>query len=183
MGTRAPGPDQGAGVCLCRLTALFGVMSESGWIVCAQANQPPYDAHPGSLDSSARSIDFSQIPPNPPTPIRPPQQAFCIKHKLPLGFLIGLIWALLWPEPGQRTFQIVVGKTRTSPEGLHLIEFLNNANVFLVSGLTLRTDEFRHLARHWTAPAYGLVAILFITPLLALAAKVRVRVFGFLHGH
>lgn len=100
-------------------------------------------------------------------------QHLCIKHALPLGFLVGLVWALLWPEPGQRAFAVVVGKTRANPKGLHLVEFLNNANVFLVSGLTLRTDEFRHLARHWTAPAYGMVAILFVTPLLALAAKAR----------
>lgn len=103
-------------------------------------------------------------------------RGLCIKHALPLGFFIGLLWALLWPEPGQRALAVVVGRSRGNPKGIRLVEFLNNANVFLVSGLTLRVDEFRHLARHWTAPVYGIVAILFITPLLALGAKVWMSV-------
>lgn len=115
----------------------------------------------------------SRLPHRRPTKPTHPHQRFCIKHALPLGFLVGLIWALTWPEPGQATAEIVVGKTASNPKGLRLIEFLNNVNVFLVSGLTLRTDDFRHLARHWTAPAYGAIGILLITPLLALLAKVQ----------
>lgn len=41
--------------------------------------------------------------------------------------------------------------------------------VFLVSGLTLRTTEFRDTLRRWPAVVYGLVAILAITPCLGFA--------------
>jgi sodium/bile acid cotransporter 7 len=45
------------------------------------------------------------------------------------------------------------------------------AQVFLVSGLTLRMSHLRQLGSQWGAVAYGIVAILFLTPLLALLAQ------------
>ena len=36
------------------------------------------------------------------------------------------------------------------------------------AGLTLRTSDFRQLARHWVAVVYGIVAICLLTPFLAL---------------
>lgn len=43
--------------------------------------------------------------------------------------------------------------------------------MFLVSGLTLRMSHLRRLGSQWGAVAYGIVAILFLTPLLALLAQ------------
>lgn len=71
---------------------------------------------------------------------------------------------------------VVVGKSGHDPRGIRLFEFICNVNIFLVSGLTLRTGDFRGLMQKWKAPAYGLLTVLVMTPLLALGLKVRTRV-------
>lgn len=98
----------------------------------------------------------------------------CVKHSLPLGFLIGLVWAILWPEPGQAVASVVVGQSAHDPRGIRLFEFLCNVNIFMISGLTLRLDDFRGLMKEWRAPVYGLLTVLLLTPTLALGLKVRV---------
>ena len=39
------------------------------------------------------------------------------------------------------------------------------------TGLTLKTSDFHQLARNWPAVTYGVIAILLITPILALGAQ------------
>lgn len=98
----------------------------------------------------------------------------CMKHSLPLGFLIGLIWAIVWPAPGKAVANVVVARSASDPRGIRLFEFLCNVFIFLISGLTLHTDDFRGLVKEWKAPVYGLVTVLVLTPMLALGLKVRV---------
>jgi predicted Na+-dependent transporter len=81
----------------------------------------------------------------------------------------------VWPEPGKAVASVVVGKSGHDPRGIRLFEFICNVNIFLVSGLTLRTGDFRGLMQEWKAPAYGLLTVLVMTPLLALGLKVRTR--------
>jgi uncharacterized membrane protein YhaH (DUF805 family) len=93
-----------------------------------------------------------------------PGQALIITNFLPLGLLVVLLWALVWPQPGQATASLRVGKSR-------VIEPLNNAIVFFISGLTLRMEDFQNVLRQWRGLLYGLIAILLLTPTLALAAR------------
>lgn len=80
----------------------------------------------------------------------------------------------MWPAPGKAVANVVVGKSAYDPRGIRLFEFLCNVNIFLISGLTLRTDDFRGLVKDWKAPVYGLLTVLVLTPMLALGLKVRV---------
>ncbi|CAM9186999.1 unnamed protein product [Chrysoparadoxa australica] len=91
-------------------------------------------------------------------------QAFCLKNFLPLGFLISLIMALAWPTPGDVISSYKVGAFR-------LIPTINVITIFIVSGLTLKTDEIKNSFRKEGRVAflYGLLAILVITPCLAFA--------------
>ncbi|CAN0218663.1 unnamed protein product [Discosporangium mesarthrocarpum] len=61
---------------------------------------------------------------------------FIIKNFLPLGFLVVLIVALLWPYPG-----VEVSKPRV--EGFRLIQTINVIIIFIISGLTLKTDDIK----------------------------------------
>lgn len=40
--------------------------------------------------------------------------------------------------------------------------------IFIISGLTLKTDDVRAAFRVWKAPLFGVISILFVTPTLAL---------------
>ena len=71
---------------------------------------------------------------------------------------------MLWPEPGKAVASIQVNNTR-------LVETINNAAFFLTSGLLLRISDFRQIARYWLAMVYGLIMILFVSPLMALLAQ------------
>ena len=123
---------------------------------------PPYgDAPPPTatavrpaapLPPPATLLDAPPAPPSKPRssfhlPSWPRIQHFLIRNALPLGFLFGLIWALLWPAPGQAVAEIVIGKTASNQKGWRIVEVINNCFVFLVSGLTLRMSDFHSLVR------------------------------------
>lgn len=90
---------------------------------------------------------------------------FCIKNILPLGFLLVLIIALVWPLPG-----IEVSKPEV--EDFRVLQTLNVIIIFIISGLTLKTDDIKKaLSRKGIKGfGYGVFSILFITACVGFAA-------------
>ncbi|KAF6235189.1 SBF-like CPA transporter family-domain-containing protein [Scenedesmus sp. NREL 46B-D3] len=76
-----------------------------------------------------------------------------------LSFSFAAALAMAWPLPGKAVASWTVGDVR-------VVQAANNFLVFLISGLTLKSDDFRALMRHWVGVLYGLAAILAITPCL-----------------
>ena len=91
----------------------------------------------------------------------------CLEYFLPLALVVAITFALAFPLPGR-----VVGSWHVSDN--RIVQAINNFIVFLISGLTLRTEHFKSALEHWQGTAYGLVAILAITPCLGFAFKVTV---------
>ncbi|CAL8465038.1 g4573 [Coccomyxa elongata] len=132
-----------------------------------------------SIQPSLHGIESQRQGALPPTPVQQlptaasPQgwkrqlhaaRAFGITHYLPLAFVVALIWALAWPEPGK-----VVGSWQV--KDVRIVQALNNFFVFLVSGLTLSTKEIKTAFKQWPGLIYGLVTILAFTPCLGFGAK------------
>lgn len=103
---------------------------------------------------------------------------FCIKNVLPLGFLFVLVWALAWPAPGK-----AVGKPKV--EGYRVIQTINVIVIFIISGLTLKTDDIKEALSkegRWGF-IYGVVAILGITGCIGfVAAEIPFDVDEFSYG-
>lgn len=74
-----------------------------------------------------------------------------------LSFSFALLMAMVWPAPGKAVGALQVGDIK-------IIQALNNIMVFLISGLTLKSDDLRALLRQWPAWLYGVAGILLITP-------------------
>ncbi|KAK9901268.1 hypothetical protein WJX75_003294 [Coccomyxa subellipsoidea] len=87
-------------------------------------------------------------------------RAALLNNFLPFAFFVALIIALAWPLPGQKVLIPVV-------KDVHVVTFVNICTVFLISGLTLRTDELKQALTRQTllGTVYGFIAILGITPL------------------
>jgi len=90
-------------------------------------------------------------------------QAFCLKHFLPLGFLTAIIFGLGAP---------VLGKGAGSPEvnGWRLVPTMLVCNIFIISGLTLKTEDIVKAVKEWKGIVIGLGLILVLTPSAAFAA-------------
>ena len=85
---------------------------------------------------------------------------FVIANFLPLGFMVATIFSLSYPYPGR-----VVGSWKSS--GMGIVQAVNNAMVFFISGLTLNTKEMAAaIAKKWPL-LFGIITILFITPCFA----------------
>eukprot|EP00878_Enallax_costatus_P042518 GHUV01049905.1.p1 GENE.GHUV01049905.1~~GHUV01049905.1.p1 ORF type:complete len:333 (+),score=70.69 GHUV01049905.1:307-1305(+) len=84
-------------------------------------------------------------------------KAFIVDNFMLLSFSLAAAAAMAWPLPGKVVASWSVADVR-------VIQVLNNFLVFLISGLILKSDDFRALLRHWMALVYGLVAILAVTP-------------------
>ncbi|KAG2454112.1 hypothetical protein HYH02_001151 [Chlamydomonas schloesseri] len=94
-------------------------------------------------------------------------KAAVVKNFLPLAFATALVWALVWPDPGAYLVGLkVAGNVR-------IAQVLPVVLVFLISGLQLDTRDMRAAlsARNLPTLAYGLAAILLVTPLLGLALR------------
>lgn len=103
---------------------------------------------------------------------------FSIKNVLPLGFLVALIWALAWPAPGK-----AVAKPKV--EGFRVVQTINVVIIFLISGLTLKTDDIKTALSKEGRPGYiyGIVAILGITGCVGfVAAEIPFDVKEFSYG-
>lgn len=90
---------------------------------------------------------------------------FCIKNVLPLGFFLALVVALAWPAPGK-----AVGEPKV--EGYRVVQTINVVVIFIISGLTLKTDDIKEaLSKEGRVGyIYGVVSILFITGCVGFAA-------------
>jgi solute carrier family 10 (sodium/bile acid cotransporter), member 7 len=88
-------------------------------------------------------------------------QAFVITYYLPLAFAVAVIWAMAWPSPGKAVASVVI------LDDVHLIQEINMVIVFFISGLVLKTEDIKAAMKYKLGCLYGLVSILFLTPLLA----------------
>uniref|UniRef100_A0A7S0WVL0 Uncharacterized protein n=1 Tax=Chlamydomonas leiostraca TaxID=1034604 RepID=A0A7S0WVL0_9CHLO len=91
-----------------------------------------------------------------------PLKKFLIKNFLSLGFVVGVIWALAWYQPGKWCY------TRYLDTGhMHwkIISTINIFIIFLIFGLTLETSELKQALKAWQVWLTGLVSILVITAL------------------
>ena len=93
--------------------------------------------------------------------------AFVQANFLPLCLALAVILGLAWPWLGQQvsapTVSIDGNSYRIVPSVLVLI-------IFLSSGLTLSTADIKKAAGEWIGAAYGILSILFVTPLLGFVA-------------
>ena len=102
-----------------------------------------------------------------PAPASVPQtRAAFLKRKvienfLPLGFGVALIIAMSVPAPGKQAASIVLPNINVL-----LIQAINNVIVFFISGITLNVNALAEIRSSWRAVVFGILAILFITPLL-----------------
>lgn len=111
----------------------------------------------------------SPPPPLPPTAATntvstPPTWSAILKKKiienfLPLGFAVALIFSLSYPLPGKT----LAGYTFM---GIYLTQAINNVIVFFISGITLNVNAMAEIREHWRAVVFGILSILFLTPLL-----------------
>ncbi len=116
-------------------------------------------------DDPSSTHDSNSMPgaaaptPPPKPPLLQRLKAIGRDHFMPISFLIATILAISWPVPGAAVASWQGGNIR-------IVQAINNALVFLISGLTLRSDDFRAMLRHWVGVLFGFVAILVITPCL-----------------
>lgn len=105
-------------------------------------------------------------------------QKFCIKNFLPLGFFVALVVALFWPAPGKAVAKIMIDEFR-------VIQTINIIVIFIISGLTLKTDDVTDaLSKEgkW-GYMYGVIAILGITAAFGfVAAEIPFDVKEFSYG-
>jgi sodium/bile acid cotransporter 7 len=91
----------------------------------------------------------------------------CTDHFLVVGFTLAAVVALVYPDPGIHAGSVVI-EIPGSRESFQLVELVNNICVFLVSGLSLRTEEVWDVVYgEWQLLIYGLVTINFVTTLVA----------------
>lgn len=84
---------------------------------------------------------------------------FVVDNFMLLAFAGALLSAMVWPLPGKVVSSWQAGDFR-------IVQTISTILVFLISGVTLRSDEFRAVMKYWHGAVYGLVAILAITPCL-----------------
>jgi SBF-like CPA transporter family (DUF4137) len=89
-------------------------------------------------------------------------QAFLLRNFLPIGLATSLLVGLTWPWLGQQV------ATPQAGEYGDLVPTLLVIVIFVISGLTLKTDDIKQAAtkKGRAGTIYGLLAILGITPLL-----------------
>ena len=93
--------------------------------------------------------------------------AFAQANFLPLCLALAVILGLAWPWLGQQVsapeVSIDGNKYRVVPSILVLV-------IFLSSGLTLSTADIKKAAGEYIGAAYGIISILFVTPMMGFAA-------------
>ncbi|EFJ40825.1 hypothetical protein VOLCADRAFT_99308 [Volvox carteri f. nagariensis] len=94
-------------------------------------------------------------------------QTFVVENYLPIAFAVALTFALAYPVPGRFLVNIVVANN------VHIIQEVNMAIVFFISGLVLNTSELRKAMGRdsWPAVAFGFAMILLVTPALGFAMR------------
>lgn len=90
-----------------------------------------------------------------------PIKKFVIKQFLPLGFVIGVAWALIWDTPGHDLY------AWKSPQGWKIMSTINICIIFFIFGLTLETSELKEALKNWKVWVMGVITILVITSFTA----------------
>jgi sodium/bile acid cotransporter 7 len=78
---------------------------------------------------------------------------FLRRQLLPVGLLSVAVVGLVWPSPGR-----AMGHLPT--------QYIAVSAIFVCAGLLLRTDEIRAAFRAWRATTWGVLSILFVTPVV-----------------
>lgn len=103
---------------------------------------------------------------------------FFIKNALPLGLLVALLWALIWPLPG-----VAISKFKL--QGYRIISTASVLVISTISGLTLNTDDINKATSRkgrW-GYIYGVISNLGITGCLGfLAAEIPFQPKDFSYG-
>lgn len=80
------------------------------------------------------------------------------KQFLPVGFLLAVIIALVWPWPGQELYHIMIGSWKVIPT-------INLIIIFFIFGISLDTQELKSAMKAWKSLIVGDVSILVLTSL------------------
>jgi predicted Na+-dependent transporter len=118
----------------------------------AAAAPPPSQPPPPPADEAP--------PPTPPSVLMAARvwaraRAFMSRHYLPVGLAYSTLFGFLVPAPG-----IAVSHTP--------VNTISICGIFFISGLQLQTEEVKKALRAYWAYAYGILAILLLTPLTSL---------------
>jgi sodium/bile acid cotransporter 7 len=92
----------------------------------------------------------------------------CVKHFLVIGLLLAIIVGASAPVLGETIASWKVCGALGCVGGMQTICVVV---IFLITGLTLKTDEVKKALRAWPEASYGVLAILIITPLLGLLPR------------
>ena len=87
-------------------------------------------------------------------------QKFVIANFIACSFSVAIIFALSYDVPGA-----FLGSFLLYKKGI--IQFINTFIVFLISGLTLKIEEFRDVSKYSKAIIFGVFSINFLTTLVA----------------
>lgn len=85
-----------------------------------------------------------------------------IKNYLVLGFIFAITLALSWPLPGRELGTPMSGDFPIAQTCCIVV-------IFFISGLTLKTADIKKALGQRAALAYGIITILFVTPMLGFA--------------
>lgn len=124
-------------------------------------NQPA--SQPASDKGSAPSA--TPIPPSRCALRSAYVRSLCLKHFLVLGLLLAIVLGAAAPVLGATVASWRICGALGCVGGMQTICVVV---IFLITGLTLKTDEVKKALTAWPDGLYGVIAILFITPLLAL---------------
>ena len=89
---------------------------------------------------------------------------FALKHFLPLGLVLAILVGLIIPQIGAAFASVRIGN-------YGVFQTLFVFVIFIITGLTLKTDDIKKALKAWQATLFGVTSILFITPLLALVPQ------------
>ncbi|KAG2426399.1 hypothetical protein HYH02_014826 [Chlamydomonas schloesseri] len=87
-----------------------------------------------------------------------PVKKFLVKQFLPLGFCVAVVFAMLFPAPGNALYQLKVN-------GWKIITTINMALIFFIFGITLETSELKLALKGYKTLLLSILTILFITGL------------------
>lgn len=87
-------------------------------------------------------------------------RATALKQCLPIGLVLAIVFGLAVPIAGMTVASATVA-------GRGAVQTVCVWIIFLISGATLKTDDVTKALTAWRAISFGVISILFITPLLA----------------
>jgi sodium/bile acid cotransporter 7 len=130
----------------------------------------PNDAPPGAEAPTAPAIELAPASEAPSVSQKqrtgcfqrkkyswPCFKAFFLKNFLVIGLITAIVFSLAVPWPGKEVDSWSVGDWG-------IVSTINVVTIFIVSGLTLKTDHIKDAVRQWAAALVGCISILLITP-------------------